>query len=165
MATTLRCCIRKTLIPASSLSQWTNYQRNSENLWLFAVKTSTMPRNFKNKLTIREANLRATPPARKFGWTANISRTNATGSWRQSSLGRSKYFILSGNKHTSWSFLRSRESMRFSICHCWNQTPQGKDGCMKRTRRNWTSATKENTRWKQFGIARSMRESQNRVTY
>ena len=34
-------------------------------------------------------------------------------------------------------------------------------------RRNWTPGTMiaGNTRWKQFGTARSMRESQNRVTY
>ena len=54
----------------------------------------------------------------------------------------------------------------FSMCHCWNRTPQGRGGCMRRTRRNWTPVTiAGNTRWKQFGIARSMQESQNRVTY
>ena len=36
---------------------------------------------------------------------------------------------------------------------------------MTRTRRNWTLATKENTRWKQFGTTRSMQESQNQVIY
>ena len=52
----------------------------------------------------------------------------------------------------------------FSMCHCWNRTPQGRGGCMRR--RNWTPVTiAGNTRWKQFGTARSMRESQNQVTY
>ena len=52
----------------------------------------------------------------------------------------------------------------FSMCHCWNKTPQGRGGCMRR--RNWTPVTiAGNTRWKQFGTARSMRESQNQVIY
>ena len=55
----------------------------------------------------------------------------------------------------------------FSMCHCWNRTPQGRGGCMRTTWRNWTPETMiaGNTRWKQFGTARSMRESQNRVIY
>ena len=54
----------------------------------------------------------------------------------------------------------------FSMCHCWNRTPQGRGGCMRRTWRNWTPVTiAGNTRWKQFGTARSMRESQNRANY
>ena len=35
---------------------------------------------------------------------------------------------------------------------------------MRRTWRNWAE-TKANTRWKQFETARSMRESQNQITY
>ena len=54
--------------------------------------------------------------------------------------------------------------MMFSICHCWNRTPQGRGGCMRR--RNWTPVTiAGNMRWKQFGTARSMQESQNQVIY
>ena len=81
-------------------------------------------------------------------------------------MGRSESFILSGNKHTSWSFLKNGESIIFSMCYYWNRTLKGTGGCMRRTRRNWTLVTiAGNTRWKQFGTARSMRESQNRVTY
>ena len=36
-------------------------------LMIFAKKIFTMPKNFKNKLTIRESNLGATPLTRKFG--------------------------------------------------------------------------------------------------
>ena len=166
MASTPRCHTRKTLTPAPSPSWWTNYQRNSESWWLFANKISTMPRNFKNKLIIRESNLGAMPPLKKFGWTANISRSNVNKSWKQNSLGRSGCSILLGSKHTSWSFLKNGESIIFSMCYCWNRIPQRRDKCMRRMRRNWTPMTiTGNTRWKQFGTARSMRESQNRVTY
>ena len=56
--------------------------------------------------------------------------------------------------------------MMFSICHCWSRTPQGRGG-WTRTRRNWTPATRiaGNTKWRQFGTARSMQESQNQVIY
>ena len=80
-------------------------------------------------------------------------------------MGRSRCFILLGSKHTSRSFLRNREFMMFSTGHYWNRTPQRRSRCIRRIRRNWTPATKGNIRWKQFGIARSMQESQNRVTY
>ena len=56
--------------------------------------------------------------------------------------------------------------MMFSMCHCWSRTPQGRGG-WTRTRRNWTPATRiaGNTKWRQFGTARSMQESQNQVIY
>ena len=123
VATTFGCHTKKISTPAPSPSRRTNYQRNSESWGLFAKKTSTIPRNFRNELTIRESNLGATPIARKFGWTANISRPNAIESWRQSSLDRSGYFILLGSKRTSWSFLKTGEFLMFSMCHCWNRTP------------------------------------------
>ena len=34
---------------------------------MFAERTSIMPKNFKNELTIRESSLGAMPPTRKFG--------------------------------------------------------------------------------------------------
>ena len=54
----------------------------------------------------------------------------------------------------------------FSMCHCWSRTPQERGG-WTRTRRNWTPATRiaGNTKWRQFGTARSMQESQNQVIY
>ena len=56
--------------------------------------------------------------------------------------------------------------MMFSMCYCWNRTPQGRSVCMRKMRKNWTPVTiPENTRWKQFETAQSMRESQNRVIY
>ena len=81
-------------------------------------------------------------------------------------MDRSECSILSGNKYTSWSFPKNGKFMMFSMCHCWSRTLQGRDK-WTRTRRNWTPATMivGNTRWKQFGTARSMQESQNQVTY
>ena len=92
---------KKMSTPAPSPSRRTNYQWNSESWWLFAEKISTMPRNLRNGLTIKESNLKTIFPARKFGWIANISRPCGTRSWRQSFLGRFECSILSGNKHTS----------------------------------------------------------------
>ena len=57
-----------------------------------------MPKNFKSALTIKDWNLGATPPARKFGWIANISRSSVTGSWRQNSLSPSKVLYPVGKK-------------------------------------------------------------------
>ena len=56
--------------------------------------------------------------------------------------------------------------MILSMCHCWSRTLQGRGGWMT-TRRNWTPATMiaGNTKWRQFGTARSMQESQNQVIY
>ena len=55
--------------------------------------------------------------------------------------------------------------MTFSMCHCWNKTPQGRGKWMMRTW-SWTPSTKtRNIKWRQFGIARSMQESQNWVIY
>ena len=146
VATTLGCHTRRMSTNAPSPSWRMNYQRNSENWWLFAKKISTIPRNCKNKLTIREWNLGATPLARKSGWTVNILRPNTIGIWRQSSLSHSGCSILSGSKHTSWSFLRSRQFIMFSMYHCQNMTPHRRSGCIRRMRRKWTLATKGNTR-------------------
>ena len=101
VATTLGCRTRKRLTPTSSPNQQVSYQRNSECWWLCAEKISTMPRSFKNEHTIRESNLKATLLVRTFSWTTSISRSSATESWRQSSLGRSECSILSESKPTS----------------------------------------------------------------
>ena len=60
----------------------------------FAGKISTMLKNFKNKLTIRPWSLGATYQIIKFVWTANISKSNKTKSWKQSFLNCSKSYIL-----------------------------------------------------------------------
>ena len=58
--------------------------------------------------------------------------------------------------------------MMFSMCHCWSRTPPGRGGWMKKSDK-WSlmQVTMEagSTKWRQFGTARSMRESQNQVTY
>ena len=109
---------------------------------------------------------RSYAPGEKIWLNSKYIKTKRNGSWRQSSLDRSESSILSENKHTNWSFPRSGESIMFSMCHCWNKTPQGRGGYIRRTRRNWTLVTiAGNTRWKQFGTARSIRESQNRAIY
>ena len=101
VATTFECRTRKISTPASSPSWRTSCQRNSKSWWLFVKKISTMPRSFRNGLIIKESNPETIPPARKFGWTANISRPSGSRSWRQSSLGRSECSILSESKLTS----------------------------------------------------------------
>ena len=58
--------------------------------------------------------------------------------------------------------------MIFSTCHCWCRIPPGRGGWMKKSDK-WSSTqvTMEagSTKWRQFGTARSMQESQNQVTY
>ena len=58
--------------------------------------------------------------------------------------------------------------MMFSTCHCWSKTPPGRGGWMKKSDK-WSSTQvtmkAESTKWRQFGTARSMRESQNQVIY
>ena len=53
----------------------------------------------------------------------------------------------------------------FSTYHCWSRTSPGRGGWMK-TRQNWMSVMMraESMKWRQFEIARFMRESQ-RVIY
>ena len=53
--------------------------------------------------------------------------------------------------------------MMFSICHCWNKTPQEKGGSSHY--QGLSRAITKNTKWKQFGTARSMQENQNQVIY
>ena len=58
--------------------------------------------------------------------------------------------------------------MIFSTCYCWSRTPPGRGGWMKKSDK-WSSTQvtmkAESTKWRQFGTARSMRESQNQVIY
>ena len=56
----------------------------------------------------------------------------------------------------------------FSTCHCWNRTPPGRGGWTKKSDK-WSSMPATmiagSTKWRQFGTARSMQESQNQVIY
>ena len=56
----------------------------------------------------------------------------------------------------------------FSTCYCWSRTPPREGGWMKKSDK-WSSTQvtmKAGSRkWRQFGTARSIRESQNRVIY
>ena len=56
----------------------------------------------------------------------------------------------------------------FSTCHYWSRTPPGRGGWMKKSDK-WSSMQvtmkAENTKWRQFGTARSIQESQNQVIY
>ena len=123
VATTFGYRTRKKLTPAPTPSQQTSYQRKSESWWLYVAKTSTMPKNFKNKLMIRQFSLRAMPPAKRFGWIASKLKPSRTASCKQSSLGHSGFSILSGSKLTNWSSLEIGEFMMFSMCHCWSRIP------------------------------------------
>ena len=100
-ATTPKYCIRKKLTTVPSLSQWTNYQQNQENWWLFIKKTSTMLKNFKSGLTIKTLSLKAILPTKKFGWIVSTSKSNKIESWKWSFLDRSKSYILLRSKFTN----------------------------------------------------------------
>ena len=84
---------------AIRLSSWTVdttsrcFMKKTSTLALSPKITSTMPKNFKNGPTIKTSNLETMLLMIKFGWTANISRLNKTGSWRQSFLHHSKSSI------------------------------------------------------------------------
>ena len=94
----LKCHMKRTSTPDPSPSQQMSYQQNWESWWLFAEKTSTRPKNIRNEPTTRPQSREATPPTIKFGWIANTSRPNKTGSWKQSFLDRSESYILLGSK-------------------------------------------------------------------
>ena len=56
----------------------------------------------------------------------------------------------------------------FSTCHCWSRILPRRGGWMKKSDK-WSltqvSMKARSTKWRQFGTARSMRESQNQVIY
>ena len=65
---------------------------------MFVKRTSITLKKFRSKLTIKTLSLGAISLVIKFGWIANTSRPNKTGSWRQSSLSLSNSAL---NKQTS----------------------------------------------------------------
>ena len=101
----------------------------------------------------------------KFGWTANISKPNKIGSWKLSSSGRSESYTRWGSKLISSNYRRSGGFMMFFTCHCWSRTPPGRGGWTRMWRNSRPAALTRSTRWKGFGTVRSMRRSQQQVTY
>ena len=134
-----------------------------KNLWLYVEKTSNTPRTFRSKPTIKAQSLEAMFPATKFGWTVNTSKTSRIGSWRLSSLDRSKSYNRWGSRLTSLSYQKSGESMMFSTCHCWSRTPLGRNGWTRQ--HNWISrlTTTRSTKWKKSGPVQCMQWSRKRV--
>ena len=53
----------------------------------------------------------------------------------------------------------------FFTCHCWSRTPPGRGGWTRMWRNSRPAALTRSTRWKGFGTVRSMRRSQQQVTY
>ena len=85
--------LKKILILASDQNQQMSSQRNYEIWWLFARRTSTTLKSFKNELTTKASSLRGTLLVTKFGWIANTSKPNANRNLSLSSLNRYKFYI------------------------------------------------------------------------
>ena len=158
----LGCYTKMTSTPNPSPSQQTNYQQNWESWWSFAKKTSTMPKNFRSEPTTRPQSREVISRTIKFGWIANISRPNKTGSWNQSSLDHSESYILLESKPINYSFLKNGKFMMFFTGHCWSKTLLGRGKWTKKLDK-WspTLATMRSTKWRQFGTMQSMQRSQN----
>ena len=75
-----RVSTKRTSTPASGLKQLISWPKNLGILWLHAERTYNTPNNCKNKPMIKELSLEVTLLAKKFGWTANISKSNTIGS-------------------------------------------------------------------------------------
>ena len=114
VAITLGCRTRKKSTPTFSPSRRTSFQQNSESWWLYIAKTSTIPKNFKNELTIRGLNFGDTSPARKFGWIANTLRPSGIASGRQSSLCLSGYSSQTDPFHAQWSLRLKKKAIIMS---------------------------------------------------
>ena len=98
------CFMRKILTSALSLSQQISYRQHYKSWWPFPIKTSIMLRGFKINLTTKTLSQAATPLVTKFGWIVNISRPNATGSWRPSFSNCFKCYIQCANKPISLNY-------------------------------------------------------------
>ena len=127
---------KRTSTPAPGLKQLMSWTKNLGVLLLHAERTYNMPKNCKNKPTIKELSLEFTLPARKFGWTANISKPNAIGSWRRSSLGLFKFCtwwvvkLTNSNCQNNWGF------MTFFMYPGWSTTSQGRVRLTRRQRKS-----------------------------
>ena len=86
MGTTYAYPTKKISTFALNWNQLISWLRNLGISWLHTKKTYNMPKNCKNKYIIKKLSLEVTLLAKKFGWTANISKPNVIGSWRRSSL-------------------------------------------------------------------------------
>ena len=78
--------IRKTksFTPIQSQKLRKNYSQNSKNWWPLSSKTSTTPKNFKNKPIIKVISFKATSQLTKFGWIASSLKLSRIASWKPS---------------------------------------------------------------------------------
>ena len=114
--------IKRTSTPTPGSKQLMSWLRNLGILWLHAERTYNMPQNCKNELTIKELSLKVMLPAKRFDWTANISKLNAIGSWTRSSLGIFEFCIRWVVKSTNSNSRNDGGSMMFSTCPFWSWT-------------------------------------------
>ena len=70
-------------------------------LMIFCQKNLHHAQKLQKGPTIKALSLETMPLVTKYGWIANISRSNITRSWRQSSLNCCKLYILLGSKPIS----------------------------------------------------------------
>ena len=109
---------KRMLTPASGPKQLMSWLKNLGISQLHRERTYNMPKNYKNEPIIKELYLEITLSARKFGWTANISKPNAIRSWRQSSLGLFEFYTRWVAKPTNLSCWNNGGSMTFFMYLC-----------------------------------------------
>ena len=84
-----------------------------KELIIICQKNLQHAQNFRSKPTIKAQSLKTMPPATKFGWTVNISKPNGIGSWKLSSLDRSKSYTWGGSQLISSSYWEVENLWRF----------------------------------------------------
>ena len=117
--------------PAPGPKQLMSWLRNLGILWLYVERTYNTPKNCKNEPTIKKLSLKVTLPTRRFDWTANISKPNAIGSWRWSSLSLFEFCTWWVAKSTNSNYQNDGGPMTFFTCLCWSRTSQGRGGWTK----------------------------------
>ena len=78
--------MRKILIPIQNQESWKNYPPSSKSWWLFASRTYTMYKSFKNGAMTRGSSPRAMHRVKRFGWVANTSKPSEITRWNPSFL-------------------------------------------------------------------------------
>ena len=117
VGTTYTFPTKKTLTPAPSPKQLISRLRNLGISWLHTERTYNTPKNCKNDPIIKKLSLEVTFSARRFSWTANISKPNAIGSWRRSSLGLFEFCTQWVAKPTNSNCQNDGRFMTFSTCY------------------------------------------------
>ena len=80
------------LDPRSNWEWRKNYPPSSKSWWPCANRTSTTPKNFKSKSTIKISSPKTTPPAKKSDWVASTSKPSGIVSWKPNFLVFFEYY-------------------------------------------------------------------------